>query len=213
MAAKKLKIVERDEWENFADAYLSLARLGLEKALELKDGGKENIYLILPSLFNLKHGIEMMLKTLTIWYLGKDHLSGADLTHDLDEIFSQFKKQIPKRRVQDAIEELKRKQPDLPHEDLNTENIFEEMEDLVFRYVTLDVLKSKISRDDLTFLDLNNTALRYPSNDISLQVDYSSVIEKFDSSDIQLMLRDCQKAKILLWKLLLIQLNENGVQS
>ncbi len=206
---KKLRIHNKDEWEYFADAYLELAVIGFEKVQKLNSENFIDKFLIIPSLFNFKHGIEIMLKTLSIRFLNKSHLDRSDLTHDIHEIFVQFKARVKKEEVEKAAAEFIRKNPDVPSEDVSYGNMFQGLEELVVKYITLDIIKSKIKSSDLTFEDHDNTALRYPSNTLNVQLNYKEVVERITKAEILEMRVDCHKAKELLWKFLVIELNKD----
>ena len=54
--------------------------------------------IFIPALFNTKHGIESLLKTLNARLLNKSTLDGKDYSHNISEIFFQLKNAVPSHK-------------------------------------------------------------------------------------------------------------------
>jgi hypothetical protein len=208
---KKLKVNNINDWEYFANAYLELSLIGLQKAADVND--KEDVtekFIIIPSLFSFKHGIEIMLKTFSISFLKKDYLDKSDLNHDIHEIFKRLKQSVTKKEFEAASVNTMKRYTEISEEEVSYENVFNELERIVLKYINLDVLKTKIESGDLCFEDLSNDALRYPSNNLSVQLNYESLVKKIQHREILEIMSDCTKAKINLWKFLVIEMNRES---
>jgi hypothetical protein len=197
--SRKIKINKSDDWIDFTEGYFRLAQLGFGEILK-KPESKENLFF--PSLFNFKHAIEMMMKTLSIRYLCKEYLSDTDLSHDLDEIFKKFKLDIKPNRVNEAIKQFLSESPEiLNKERLTAEYIFADLEEIVVSYLSLEIIRKKIKPDNIFLKDLSNTALRYPANDLGVQLDYKKILNEISQDDVKKVLNDCVKTENIMWKL------------
>ena len=92
--SKRNKIKNRDDWARFAIGYLKLSRIVFEQIIEWNIGTRDNdqhkieeVYL--PAVFNLKHGIEILLKSLSIEFFEKEFLNESDYSHNIDDIFEK----------------------------------------------------------------------------------------------------------------------------
>ena len=141
---RKHKIHDKDDWAAFALGYIHLAQLACEQIVTKKfkndDYGPGSIYL--PAVYNLKHGIEVMLKFFSIQFLQKEMIDSSDLSHDIDDIFAHLKKEVSENRLKKAIEKWEKDNPDNKGK-LTGKDIYEELEKIVKKYYTLDFLKKR----------------------------------------------------------------------
>lgn len=200
---RKLKIDSKDDWARFAIGYLQLAELACLEITEKKytdDKSKfriEEIYI--PALFNLKHGIEIFLKTFIIEFLNKEYLDQSDYSHNIEEIFSKFRQNIKEERLESAIKKFRKENPDAK-DSLRDKNIFNELEKIVKKYHNLNPLKEKIGTDYL-IRDTENTALKYPTNNLNICIDYGKVSKKFTEQDALESLLDSITLQTIFWNL------------
>ncbi|RJQ29989.1 hypothetical protein C4571_00035 [Candidatus Parcubacteria bacterium] len=208
----KRKIHNKDDWAHFAIGYLRLAELACLEIIEKKHQEKgletnftmEHIYI--PALFNLKHGIEILLKTLGIEFLNKEILDQSDYSHDIEEIFSRLRKEIREERLKNAVLEFEKKNPDRKG-DLSGKEIFDELERIVRKYHSLDFLKEKIGTD-YTIKDPDNTALRYPENNLSICINYKKLSKKFTKDDVGKSMVESARLETILWQLYVLLYEE-----
>lgn len=204
---KKQKITNRNDWAQFTLGYLHLARLacleikGKKYTESIKEGddefGTKSIYI--PALFNLKHGIEIFLKTFSIEFLNKESIDQSDYSHDIENIFSKLKDNIGEKRLRGAIEKYEKENPK-NRELLSAKSIFDKLEDLVKKYQNLDFLKEKIGTDYI-IRDTDNTAFKYPANNLSILIDYEKVSTKFHIIDAEKLEIDIVILEKIFWQL------------
>ena len=167
------------DWVKFSQSYLCLARLGCQELL----GEKYNITgfiskhdlkygipdLFVPILFDIKHGIEIFIKTLKI--ILADQLYKNEKMHNISELFVVLKEQMMKHKI---VELIKKEYSENPN-DINLQLVskdvdrlatfLENLEKLIYRYYHCAVIKEKIS-DDFIIEDIDNSAFRYPENNL-----------------------------------------------
>jgi|SRR3989338_5259070 len=204
MPKRKQKIHKKDDWATFALGYIHLAQLACEELIEKKYENEEYVAesIYLPAIYNLKHGIEILLKSFSIEFLKKESIDSSDFSHDIDEIFSRLKREVPERRLRVAIEKWEKENTDQKGK-LTGSAIYEELERIVKKYHHLEFLKNKIGAD-YVISDFDNTALKYPSNSLSMQIDYGELTKRFDKIDFERTLHDCLKLETIFWKLFLL---------
>jgi len=209
---KKQKIHNKDDWGSFAIGYLSIAELAFLEILNRKhnennsDFDAQDIYI--PALFNLKHGIEVLLKALGIEFLNKDILDQSDYSHDIDEIFKKLRDRIKEDRLMNGIKKVKEKHPNT-EKIFGDKSIFDELERLVHKYQGLDFLKKRIGVN-YSIEDTENTAFKYPTNNLNIQINYQDLIKSFEKGDIQESLEDCMKLENIFFQLYLILFSERS---
>jgi len=171
---KKEKVVKDGttefDWVIFAQSYFYIARLACQ---ELLDGKKEkhnrslfnnidlpyktaNLYIAI--LFNIKHGIEVFIKSLGILDVGE-----YERGHDIHVLFQSFKKRMVVKLSQDDLRK---------------------MEQLIIYFYKPSFLKTKI-KEFYEITDTENDIFRYPDNSAKIQLRWELIIDLFNSSDVQ----------------------------
>ncbi|MFA5829508.1 MAG: hypothetical protein WC843_03370 [Candidatus Gracilibacteria bacterium] len=194
----------RDEWLNFCQSYLSLALLACDEMLAKKYTVKlmdvdipaySVPSLFLPTIYNIKHGLEVFLKTLRIILNAQSNPKEGK--HSNLEIFTLLKKEIDSKQIQRVIESECKKKPDdtnlkLLLKDLaNLSTYVDKIESLVIKYEHCEIIKNKI-QTDFTIIDEDNTAFRYPQNSLQIKLDYHKILTKITPEDIQEIRTDAE---------------------
>ena len=203
MKDKDKKIENKSDWANFTIGYLHLVELSLKEIIYKKHNDIGNHFtaeqIFIPTLFNLKHAIEVFLKHLSIEFLNKEFFDSSDYSHDIEKLFSRIKKQIPEKRIDEVIKKHDKEKPN-EKLDLNGKNLFDELESIINKYHSIKILKNKIEAD-YEIKDTNNTALKYPLNDLNITLKYSVISKKFNTTDAQEVLVDCFILQKIFWLL------------
>lgn len=203
---KNGKIHNRQDWNNFALGYLHIAELAFEEILtekhENSDYSIEEIFI--PGLYNLKHGIEIVLKALDITLFEKDELKGGDYTHNINDIFSKLKDGVNRKSLNEALKELNKQNPDSEEEISSVDAILSELEIIIKKYHNLDFLRKRLEREDYSVVDSDNTALKYPVNSLVIQINYENLSKKFTEDDVIESLKDTIKLQTIFYKFLTI---------
>jgi hypothetical protein len=129
-------------------------------------------------LFNIKHGIEVFIKTLSVFAYGE-----YEEGHDIKTLFSNVKDKISKLSL---VPRQKGFYDDIAQDDID---IFftnlPDIEKLILYFFELDFLKRKLM-GDFVIKDTHNDVLRYPDNKASIRIDWGSVlITRVRLSDIK----------------------------
>lgn len=215
---KTFKEIDKNfEYLYFARSYLLLAFLGAEKLLEdiksknvgdknplVKNKRNEvvadfvftNNYLIAPVLYNLKHSIEVFLKS-TALFLGDNF----EEKHDIRSLFAKIKTKLCKlKNNRRGVTPFIRK--------------VDSLEKLVIKYHQNIFLKSKI-HNNFTMEDIMNDVFRYPDNKARISLEFFNIFPRFTAEDI----KDIQKDLIIFYDLfyeigetILEEKNDNGLK-
>lgn len=199
-------INKSDTWVYFSQSYLQIARLACQEILgqkykrlgfqefELKYKAYD---LFIPTIYNIKHGIEIFIKSLKLILAEK--LNKNDLKHNIDELFELLKAEVQKHKIIEII----RKKHEEGSEDIDFEFAYnnklkipkylDDLERLIKKYYQCDILKNKLSSNTFTIEDLDNTAFRYPDNNLKINVDYEEVASQISNEDIEKMQQDIDK--------------------
>lgn len=212
MDMKKIKIKNKDDWARFTIGYLALSELTFRELATRKYDDSEKEYRIdevyIPAVFNLKHGIEIFLKALSIEFLEKKQLDKSDHSHDIDEIFTRLRKDVGENRIQKSIEIYNKRNTDSPYEG-SGKSILTELKRLVEKYYKLDFLKDKIEKD-YSITDINNEAFRYPTNNLNITIDYQKISKRFTIDDVEQSRLDSVRLEKIFYQLyLLIYVEKN----
>jgi hypothetical protein len=167
------------DWVIFSQSYLFLAKLGCQELIELNHKKYRNYDyqvddLFVPILFNIKHGIEIYIKTLCILLSNKYN----DKEHDINKLFEELevKANAESGKLKPgAYEKNIITQKDIDDLPLN----ISEIKVLVSEFYTLNFLKNKID-NRFTIYDKKNDFLRYPDNKASVIVNWESIIPSID---------------------------------
>ncbi|MBU1164571.1 hypothetical protein KKA15_03345 [Patescibacteria group bacterium] len=201
-----IKIDKNYNWVQFSQSYLHQARLSCEAVLSKKLGIairygensiKERKYkardIFIPTLFNIKHGIESFIKTLKIILAEK--LNKKDLKHNISELFELLKIEIKKHKI---VEVIRKEYQDNPesinleiayNNKLKIDDILKSLEKLILKYYHCEILMNKLGGSYI-IEDISNTAFRYPDNNLKININYDDVLDKVSDDDLLEMLAD-----------------------
>lgn len=209
----------QDDWLLFSSSYLNLANLACKEVIEERHAyysrdkktegkridffKKENLYI--PTIYNMKHAIEIVIKTLNI--VLSDELTSEAWSHNQKDIFSLLRKQIKPKDLQDAKNALiKRVENNINSDkDDGLENIkkriinqytsadeyIADLERLILKYQRCDFIRDKI-KNFYTINDTENDAFRYPANGLVIELNYSEIIKNVTVDDFKDFRKDVE---------------------
>lgn len=163
----------------FVQSYLCLAKIGLKELTSRNYARKtsfeysfcyENKWLLISVIYNIKHAIEIVVKSLGV-SIDKQYLK----SHDLNALISDLKVKVPQIKKQDKINELAI---------------------IVNKYYKCEFWNKKIITTGSVF-DLQNDVFRYPDNTVSFVVDLQA-FETIGYKEIKELLEDIEKLERLL---------------
>jgi hypothetical protein len=106
--------------------------------------------------------------------------------HSLKSLFEAFRKIVLKKiRAEDRD---------------NFNKLLDRFYVLVYNYYYLKCFEPKLKKLEMQLIDDENTFLKYPENNLSIQIDYWSLANNLDKEDIGLIDRDLIKAEKTLLK-------------
>lgn len=159
------------EWIGFASAYLALARIGIEELSGKKYPNKKHPFenllvyesnaLLVPIVWNFKHAIEIIIKSLGI-AINKEYIE----THNQHQLTAELKKKIK----------------DL---DITKRYKMDEFSNLIYKYYRCEFFGNKIISHS-TVLDVNNDIFRYPDNSATFVLDVKmfSLVSKEEIAEL-----------------------------
>lgn len=177
----------KDNWLNFGLSYLFIAELGC-KGMQKADLGFKISDLYISTIYNIKHGIEVLLKSMIVILENKE-LVKKDEIHNQKELLSRLFHIINLPDIKKIITEIidnKEKADDFVFLSEKIETIEEQlklMENLIFKYQHLKFLKDKIGQEFI-IEDTDNTTFKYPQNSLKIKLDYEKIIDKITNDDI-----------------------------
>lgn len=198
-------------WLYFSRSYLFLAKLGCKELLD-PIRNRNEIYgdkdffkmlyqkhdLFISTLYNVKHGIEIFIKTLKFILSGK--LDEKHRIHNISYLFEILENEINSLRgeIERVIKE--RLKDDLDdHEKINLQEAEKSLNNLpgslgtikklIDKYYRCDVIKDKIG-NDFIIEDIDNTAFRYPENNLKIKLDYEKILSRILKKDIEIIFKD-----------------------
>ncbi|MDO8560088.1 MAG: hypothetical protein Q7S23_03595 [bacterium] len=176
-------VEEVSNWLAFSQSFLLNAKLGCQELEDKRDNKHRKITrfdppefnltyqprdLYVPIIFNIKHGLEIFIKTLVIFQTGS-YRPG----HDLKKLFDQLKLVFPQNitpladRSGDIIEQA----------DIDAvPNMLDELEGLVYKYYQCEFVS--VENKKINVNDKENNVFRYPKNKAGMVVNLESVDEK-----------------------------------
>ncbi len=172
----------RYSWFWLAKGYLSLSRQGVIKlGKERKDG--ELDFIIAAILFNLKHAIELILKSGMV-----TKTESFDKNHNLDLLSNRLRKETKtKSKHLNSLVKISKK------------------------YHNFNFSKRKFKKAN--FFDIENEVFRYPISSNKKYILSSEVIKRFDRGDILEISRDIDQLDKIMSKLYPILRREAGANS
>jgi hypothetical protein len=206
------------DWYLFAKSFLNIAELAARE-IRVRDGRKYfenkllyNEELFIPIIFNIKHSIEVLLKTLIVT-IEWDGLKKEDKGHNLSELFIKFEnryKNINFSKVQHVISKAFKNDPNNNYliianndikkfnEDAKITDYLRKLKKLILKYHKCEFLKEKIPKILISLDDYKNDVFRYPQNSLNCRIDYHELIKNInidDNGDIDKILNDIKKLK------------------
>jgi hypothetical protein len=199
-----IKNKEVYDWLHFAQAYLKMGELGCAEIIENKhiaaqfEVGYSPAYtihdLLIPTLYNTKHGIEVFLKSLRYTLSGKIHQE-----HNIHSLFQTLKEDTKRHKIFEYLIQKSKENPDdfnlmliKNASNLKINEFFEKIEPLVKKYYSCEFFLRKIGKTNLTFTDKNNTLFRYPDNVATAKLDYQNFESGFTNNEIKDIKSDIQ---------------------
>lgn len=204
--ARKIKPTLKEDWWLFCDGYLKLAELSCKEMIDQKYSMFQNrergpnafwIYdLYIPTIYNLKHSIEIFLKYFCI--ILTDQI--PDLDHNIEKFLSIFteKSQLTKinKIVKKAYADKKESRYSLSTAEMETnysEEWLNNLSKITLKYFYCEDVKQKIGKFDL--IDVKNDGFRYPLNNLKINLNYSDLVHRIDKKDVAVVLSDIYELK------------------
>lgn len=193
--ANKGKIIKNEhkyDWLSFAQNFLFISKISCEKMLE------KDCYIIplfLPTLYNIKHGIEVFIKSAMV-LITECELGKEDRKHSAVELFERLKIIINYELIKKVIEDAHKKNPD-DNDFKNASKDFlpglpqriESLDKLVAKYQNCEIIKDKIG-NYFEIDDEDNTAFRYPENNLKIKLNYDMILINIKTNDVVELLDD-----------------------
>lgn len=195
---------EYDEinWFQFLNSFLDLVELACKEIEDPKHfeiiGGieiKYNTGLNVAIIYNMKHAIEIFIKTLI--RIADNSLKEKIITHNMDDLFQILKTKMENGGIKKVIERLDDKKDSLAsftqQEIKEFETYTTEIQKIINYYYKLEFL----NKNDITAIDTENTAFKYPENitQINAQINYFDFFFSYNL-DIQKIREDIRNLKM-----------------
>lgn len=179
MAVKKENDeIKKYDWAIFAQSYFLISRLACQELLitrkDKHSKSSELAILYQPAdlyvsiLFNIKHGIEVFIKTLSVFAYGE-----YEEGHDIKTLFSNAKDKISRLKLtprqKGFYDDVSQDDIDASLKDLG------QIEKLVLYFFELGFLKQKLG-GNFVINDSLNDVLRYPDNKASIRIDWGTIL-------------------------------------
>ncbi|MCK9186423.1 hypothetical protein M0P48_03215 [Candidatus Gracilibacteria bacterium] len=149
--------------------------------------------LMIPILFNIKHAIEIFIKTL-MKCLG---VSSVPHHHDAEILFNELKKMASQNKIKGTLLRALKKNPNDSDLLLALERIdklplyIENVEAFIKKYQQCEIIKGKLD-NDYTINDDCNSVFRYPESNVGFSLNYESILKKISNKDIEEILKDLE---------------------
>lgn len=188
---------DKDSWLDFTLSFLNIAKFPFENISDKQAEGDirkivDEFYI--ASIFNIKHGLESFIKSMIVMMEGRElekQIRHHDIMKNLDYLFNLFKntkfietmkEEAEKHEEEEAYKYINKRIEDLPE-------MIRESTKLISNYYHLSFLKEKIS-NDYSIEDSDNTAFKYPQNDLTIKLDYSQILTRVTKKDLITIARD-----------------------
>ena len=169
----------RADWVYFGISYLWIALAACNEMLNPKDGKEMNEYLYIATIYNIKHAIEILEKLLLVTLEETGKLDKGLHKHDIKLLLIKVKHKIPKKFWPDLMI----------------------LSEVIDKYHHLSFLINKLDQD-FSMEDCDNSAFRFPQNNLSIHIDYEKLLDKITSTDIENLKNDIPKIQKFfdIWK-------------
>lgn len=167
-------VTKKSNWYTFTFSFLSLSEIGCNDFLINKSPDKN---LVLSILFNLKHSLEIVIKTIS------NDISGEFTEgHDVQDLIGKLKAKVGKNK-----NKIK----------LNTQ--LNKFESYLEKYCKLEFLNDTF-KSAIILNDKNNILFKYPESNgkVFIHIDYSNLVNKITKSDIKSIKKDITEIRLIL---------------
>lgn len=188
-------------WLHFLNSFLDLVDLackeiGNPKHFEIIGSVeiKYNTGLNVAIIYNMKHAMEIFIKTLI--RIADNSSKEKIITHNMDDLFQLLKMKMENGDIKRVIEKLDDKKDSLAsftQQEIKEFVVYTtEIQKIINYYYKLEFFNKK----DITVVDTENTAFKYPENitQINAQIDYFNFF--FNNLDIQKIRGDIRNLKM-----------------
>jgi len=197
-----------DDWSNFGLSFLKISELACKEMDEAPNKNKKEkvLDLFIPTIFNIKYGIEIFLKCFIVM-LEEKELVEKDFHHDQIELFNKVPSLIEEKRVEQTIAEKANKnwtERDLVSVSKRIKILKSKIINtavLIGKYYNYPFLEEKLGIN-FSIKDPYNTAFKYPQNKCQIKIGYGEVLKSINEKDIRNLCIDTirlQKELIFLW--------------
>lgn len=170
----------KKNWFDFGMSFLFLADLACSEMRKEKNAEFYSAELYIATIYNIKHGIEVNLKSLIVLLEEKEILKKLE-HHNQEEILNELHRLIGENKIMALVKKLTEKHKNDENwvfkKGENIDLIMLDMVKLVSKYHKCDFLKDKIGTDFI-IEDTSNTAFKYPQNSLLIKLDYEKIIKK-----------------------------------
>ena len=204
MSNIKISTKDKDEWLNFTLSFLNIATSPILNIKGLKNDELRKIIddYYIAIIFNIKHGIESFIKSLIVLLEERElekNRQHHDTVKNFDYILSYFKEKSFEKKFK---EEAKKHEGEELYEYVNKNinklpEMHEKASKLILKYQSLSFLREKISTD-YDIEDLDNTAFKYPQNNLKVKLNYAKILSRVTEIDLLQISMDTADLKLLL---------------
>ena len=164
-------------WYTFTSSFLSLSYIGCDKFLDTKTEDLDKS-LALSIIFNLKHSLEIVMKTISY------DVSGNNIgeIHDVQDLLKKLRDRIKKHKNVKKIKEH-----------------LDSFEKILLKYCKLELFNNAF-KTAIVLNDKNNILFKYPETNGNLFIDinYSILVNKITKSDIKNIKKDISDIKSII---------------
>ena len=188
----------KNNWLYFSQSYLQIAKLACQELIHPKHNKRSDVKsfwqyhteeLIIPIFYNIKHGIEIFIKTLILIIDNKNNPDKPDAIHDIYKLFNGLKQKFKKLKLKPCVlekDQITQKMIDNFPEDID------KIEKLIQEFYKVELLKSKIG-NDFTIYDIQNDIFRYPNNKALIEVNWEETLPRFKKEEIEELKNNIKK--------------------
>jgi hypothetical protein len=190
--------IDSNDWIEYTDSFFALVKLGCDeidnprhsdKFGDIKIEYKDRINIAI--MYNMKHAVELYLKTLIRIVDGDNIENIRNLDHDLTASFKVLKNKLEDKEIEKVIFSLKNNKDELmgfAKQELNRvteESMLNDIKKIVSYYNNFEFFTKNTGK-----LDKKNTAFKYPENDLSESLLVKTISFNYESLDIEQIRKD-----------------------